>query len=507
MSDDTTSRARAGRAVLWATVGWYSTYLISFAFNIVTARLLAPDVFGLVALVMVVVYLAQLFADAGTRAALIHRQDDIDNAVSTALVSVPLAGIAGTVLIAAASPLFATFYGDDELTWLALAMAPLLFIFTLSIVPDALLQRRMDLKKRRAIVDPLSVVGYGVTVIIGALMGLEEWALVIGQYVNFLTITIGAWVLARPRFRAGRASWLTYRSISKYGRGLLLANAVESIGGQLEPIALGRNLGPEDVGLWNAGLRIGKLPLTGIVQVTGSVVFAALARFQDDLARFRAVAFEALQMNSLLVLPISVTFMTMGESIVVVLFGETWRGAGIALQFIGFTAITLSLGDNGREIFKAIGRPYLVARSATIEAIASVGWIAVIWITGNVAIWTIGLGRVISSSLILGAYAVGVHRIGALRYADQWRAVRAALAAGVVQAVVLVVIMQLLPSGPETWHHILGVPLGPIPALLGVGGLFVLGVACYAGIVRLIDRSALGQLRANVRTAVRGKAA
>lgn len=506
MSDGATTRARAGRAVLWATVGWYSTYLLSFGFNIVTARLLAPEVFGLVTLVMVVVLMAQLFADAGTRAALIHREHDVADAVSTAMISLPVAGLIGTVVIGACSPLFAWFYGNSELTLLALAMAPLLLVFTLSIVPDALLQRRMDLKLRRAVVDPLSVVGYGITVIVLALFGMREWALVIGQWVNFSIITIGAWVLARPRFREGTASWTTYREIARYGRGLLLANFIESVQAQSEPVALGHQLGTGPVGLWNAGMRIGKLPLTGIVQVTGSVVFAALARFRSDMDRFRAVAFEALQMNALLVVPVGVTFMTMGEPIVVVLFGEKWRGAGVALQFIGFWAICLALSDNAREMFKALGRPYLVARSAFAEVVTAVGFLAIMWATGHIAIWTVGVGRVLSSGIIVIVYSWGIHRLNALPLADQWRAVRAAFAGGVAQAILLLAVLHLLlPSGPETWRHIGGTSLGVLPGLAGVGALFVGGVVAYGLVVRATDRTALRQLRANIRTSVRGR--
>ncbi len=422
------------------------------------------------------------------------------------MVSVPLAGFIGSCLIAAASPLFASFYGEESLTAIAFAMSWLLFIFSLSIVPDALLQRRMDVKLRRTVVDPLAVVLYGVTVVAGALAGLEEWALVIGQYVNFVTITVGCWVLARPRFRAGRPSWATYRSIGRYGRGLLMANTIESIESQGEPVTLGRNLGAEAVGLWNAGLRIGKLPLTGIVQVTGSVVFAALARFKDDMPRFRQVAREALQMNCMLVVPVAVSFMVLGESIVVVLFGEVWRDAGIALQFIGFWAIALALSDNGREIFKAVGRPMLVARSALLETVTAIGWLALIWATGNVSLWTVGLGRVLSSSVILATYAWGVSRLGALDLRSQWAAVRVPFAGGIVQAAVLVGVVQLLPSGPETWRNVLGVDLGHLTALAGVGALVLAGVVVYGAVVRALDAAAVAVLRDNIRIAVRGRA-
>ena len=505
MSAPPVSRERAGRAVLWATIGWYSTFLLSFAFNIVTARLLVPEVFGLVGLVLVVVTVAEMFADAGTRAALIHREDRLDDAVSTAMISVPVAGFMGSCLIAACAPLFASFYGEPDLVWIAFAMAWLLFIFSLSIVPDALLQRRLDLKLRRAVVDPLAIVGYGITVIVGALMGLEVWALVIGQYVNFTIITVGCFILAKPKFRAGRASWGTYRSIARYGRGLLAANTIEAVESQAVPVALGRNMGPEAVGLWGAGQRIGKLPLTGIVHVTGGVVFATLARLQAEMERFRAVAFEALRMNAVLIVPVGVTFMALGEPIVVVLFGEIWRGAGVVLQFIGFWAVCLGLGESAREIFKALGRPLLVARAAVVEMLATLGIIAALWVADEISLWTVGLSRALSAFALLVFYMWGVHNTGALTFDMQWRAVRAPLAAGLAQGAVLVGLLVWLPAGFELWNTVGGVRVGPLAALGVITGMSLAGIAAYALVVLGLDRSVITLLRANVRTAVRGR--
>ncbi len=501
-----TTREKAGRNLFWSTSGWYATFILAFLFSLITARLLDPGVFGLVTLILGIVVTAQLFADGGTRAALVHRKDPIDDAVSTMMIVVPLFGFLGSVAIFLASPLIANLYDEPALTNLGRVLCWYLFIFSLSIVPDALLQRRMDLKYRRAVVDPLSVVLYGTTVIVlAAVFGLREWALVIGQFSQVLTITIGCLYLARPRFRAGTASWGTYRSVARYGRGILAANAIETINTQAENVVLGYFLGKAPVGLFGMALRVGKIPLTGITQIAGSVVFPALARMQDDLPRFRRTAFEALQLISLVMVPMCVILMALGEPLIVTGFGEDWRQAGEILQLLGVWALCLSLAENAREVFKAIGRPLFVARNAIFEAGALVIYLVILWVTDNFTLLNIAAGRIVAGVALLIAAAIGVRTVIDMGLGRQWTAIQPAIAGGAVQLAVMGAIVLSLPSGIETWTHIGSLNLGPVIPLLGLGAVSAVGLVVYAATVRLVDKTALAAVASNLKIALRGR--
>jgi O-antigen/teichoic acid export membrane protein len=381
-----------------------------------------------------------------------------------------------------------------------------LFIFSLSIVPDALLQRRMDLKYRRAVVDPLSVILYGTTVIIlAAGFGLREWALVIGQFAQVLTITIGCLVLARPRFRAGRASFATYRSVARYGRGILAANTIETINTQAENVMLGHFLTKADVGFFNVGLRVGKIPLTGITQIAGSVVFPALARLQDDLPRFRKTACEALRLISLIMVPMCVLLIALGEPLIVVAFGEEWRQGGGVLQLLGVWALCLSLAENAREVLKAIGRPLYVARNALFEAGALVVYLVILWATDNLTLLNIAAGRIVAGVALLIPASIAVRTVIQVGLGKQWSAIQPAIIGGVVQLATMTAIVVALPSGIDSWTHVGGINLGPVIPLLGLGAVSAVGLAAYAATVRIVDKNALAAVASNLKIALRGR--
>ncbi len=178
----------------------------------------------------------------------------------------------------------------------------------------------------------------------------------------------------------------------------------------------------------------------------------------------------------------------------------------MVLQFIGFWAICLGLSDNGREIFKAFGRPMLVARGAAFETATAVIYLGVLWGTGHLSLWAVALGRAISGAVLACTYIVQAHRLDALRVGEQWRAVRASIGAGLVQAGVMWALHWYVSYRWPEWDVVHGF----VQAVSGLGvvlAIFAVGVACYAATLWMLDREAIRRLRRNLRTSIAGRRA
>lgn len=479
----------------WATIGFLLTNVGALATSVVTARLLAPEVFGLVALVLVIVYGVEIFADGGTMAALIQQGDPIDDAVSTALIALPAGGLVGAVGIAAASPLLAWFYGEPKLTALGIGLSGWIFIYSLSIVPDALLMRRLDLRLRRAVVDPLAILAYGVVVVVLVQLGAREWSLVAGQYASVVVLTAGCWYLARPSFRAGRPSLAEWRRLRRYSRPILLANVVRAGAFDQAPaILLGRFLAVRDVGLWGAGWRLAQVATGGTVGVLGQALFPALSRLQGDVGRLRARALESFRLISLISVPLCVSMMAFGEPFVAALLGEAWRGAGPVLQVLGFWALATVLFHSTTEVLKACGDTRSLARSQIVAAgallVAFASLLALSWLTlaGVAAAFAIAAvaSLVSSTRRLVAALTVAPSRL--------WHAVRPALVAGVVQGAALAALSRYLVPGADA---------GSVATLAIVGLLALAGLAVYVAAVEVAERKAMVHLVTTVRLMIR----
>lgn len=496
-------RQTAGRAVIWASLGWVLTNVIQFVATIFTARLLSPAEFGLVSIALVVVSTVQIFADAGTRAALVQKDGDIRDEVSTAMITVPAAGAVGAALIAGCSTLLADFFGEPELTPVAIALSGFVFVYTLTIVPDALLQRNFQTRWRRGVVDPLAVTLYGATVITLAILGYGVWSLVIGQYVSVLTILTGSWLLARPRFREGRPSLAAWRGIRRYGRHLLVASIIETVDGQAPTVALGRAIGPAAVGLWSAGHRLALLPLTGITHVAGQAIFPALSRMQSDPERLRTRALESLRLLSLMTIPLSVSLIALGEPMVVALFGEEWRRSGEVLQILGIWALGLSLTEAGREFFKASDRTNLVARNAYVESGAFIAVLVALVATDRISLLTVALGRVLSAVAAMLVAVPSLRSAVGTTPAQLWSAVRPAAIGGAAQCAAMLALVHLALPGFDAWRHVGGVYVGVALPLALLGLLALAGALAFVATVELADRGTVRRLIGSIRLIVR----
>jgi O-antigen/teichoic acid export membrane protein len=123
------------RGVTVATVGVFLKQALTLVVYIALARLAPPTTFGTFAAASVLVWFGALFVESGMAAALIHREDRIDEAANTAFVSTLAGGLAISGLCAALAPVVGLYFGSHQITILAAAVAALHLLNSAAVVP------------------------------------------------------------------------------------------------------------------------------------------------------------------------------------------------------------------------------------------------------------------------------------------------------------------------------------------------------------------------------------
>lgn len=489
-------RRATGRGTAWAFIGYLAHYGVTFAFTVVTARLLSPEIFGIMGLSVVVLAVGTLLADSGTQAALVHRgDDDFDRAVNTALISVPLAGLAAAALGVAAAPLLAWFYGESQVLLVAAVLSGVLFVRSFGLVTDAILQRKLLFKWRRAVVDPVGAFVGGATATILALAGAGVWSLVAMWYANILTVVVGSWWLVRYRPDLRQASFRTWRELASYGRSILGAHSLQLAFGYLDTATIGRNLTSAHVGWYGASTRLAILPAQATTYVAGAALFPAFARMRDDRERLRGAFLEAVRYISLLAFPLLAILAVIAEPFIVVLFGEQWRPAGDVLAMMMLWILPLSLFEPAMELFKATGKPGLVLRLATIKFAAFGVYLAALWGLDEVTMVRVAAGLGVSAAIGLAATVPVVMRETSSSLSTLWHAVRTALLAGIAAAIAMYALRILALGEIDTHRELAGIDLGPVVPLLLMGVVALVGVVVFALAVEVVQRGTLRGIR------------
>ena len=309
--------------------------------TIVLGRLLGPTEVGLFAAGSVVIGVV-LVSHSALSQALIQRERDLENAANTVLVVTFATGLLLGLGVLAASPLIGDLFHDSRVALIAAATSGLLVLHACSSVPDALMQRAFQFK-RRIIVDPaisLSFAGVSTTF---AVLGFGAWAMVIGTYASTATGVVLTWWLAKWRPFQGKFSFRIWREMAGFSFPLLLDGLAERSREMVEQTLVGRQLGTGDLGQYRYAYRIASMPSMAVIQICSYVLFPAFSRISGDPIRFREAFLRALGWIWFAALPAGMLLVVAGEPIVVLLLGEQWRTAGTATGAMAGIGLGLSL--------------------------------------------------------------------------------------------------------------------------------------------------------------------
>ncbi len=337
-------------------------------------------------------------------AALINRRDRIEEAASTAFFSLLVSGLLLFAGMLALSPLLGLFFGSPRVAEISAALSGWLFLQAVTIVPDALLQRRLSFARRVA-VDPIAASAFGLVSIVACARGAGVWGLVAGAYASMLAQVVSSWAFARARPRWHLASIAMWRELVAFARPVVGSEVLRRMAGQLDAIMLGRFSGAASLGQYRNGLRLAQAPENAFVNVGAYVLLPILARLGRHPERFADAARHVFRVLAAAVVPISFATVPLGVPLAVLVLGSRWRPAGHAIAGLSGVLLGSAIISVSSEIFKAIGRPKLLVRTHAVNLLMT----ATVVTAGAILFGLIGVAVAVSVSQVVTAlYAFGL---------------------------------------------------------------------------------------------------
>jgi O-antigen/teichoic acid export membrane protein len=354
---DLTNKLKRGAGM--AAIGLVIVQIVAVAQTLVLARLLGPHEVGIFAAGTVLTGLVAVFAQQTLSHALVQREHGIEDAANTVMVVTFVTGLLLALGNLVASPLIGALFHDSRVSLIAAANSGIILLHSCSSVPDALMQRTFQFK-RRVIIDPAVALTLATVSIVFAVFGYGAWALVIGTYASAATWVLLSWWLAKWHPFRGRFSFRIWRELAGFSLPLLIDGIAErslSLGSQ---VLVGRVFGTAGLGQLKYGSRIASLPGLAVIQICGYVLFPAFSRISGDGNRFRQAFLRALGCIWLAALPVGALLLAMGQPVVVLLLGEKWRAAGAAASAMAGVGLGSALYSVGAEAVKGAGRSRLL---------------------------------------------------------------------------------------------------------------------------------------------------
>lgn len=304
---------------------------------VILARLLTPNDFGLIGMVLVVTNFAQLFRDAGISIATVQKSEINHDQISTlfwviVIISCILAGM--LVLMA---PLVAMFYGRQELVSITAVLSISLLVGGLAIQHQALMRRHMRFGSL-AVIQVGSAAASLVVTILLAVYGWQYWALVMGLLVRVGSMTVMTFYYC-PWIPGGLRRGTGVRSMLKFGGHVTGANFVNYLSVNADNLLIGRFLGAGALGLYAKAYQLFMLPITQIKAPLTQLAMPVLSSLQEQPERYRKYYQTILRTLAVSTMPLACYCIVEAEIIIRILLGPQWLEAVSVFRILAFAGV------------------------------------------------------------------------------------------------------------------------------------------------------------------------
>ncbi|TRO83355.1 lipopolysaccharide biosynthesis protein [Trichloromonas acetexigens] len=297
-------------------------FVIQLASTMILARILTPQDYGKLAMVVSITGLASILSNLGLSTATIQRAEITHEQVSTLFWINTAIGALVTVVIASLSPVVAWFYQTPELVWMMLALSSNFFINGMTVQHSALLNRQMKFYALAKIQVLSTLIGIA-SAIVAAKYGLGYWALVINSVVTSVASAIGAWLSSGWMPGIPRKS-AEVKAMVKFGSDLVGFNVVNYFSRNLDNILIGRYHGSAELGFYSKAYQLLMMPITNLRDPMNKVAMPALSRLQDDPEEYRDYYKKYVSILSFVTMPLVVFLFIFSSTIIKIFLGDKW---------------------------------------------------------------------------------------------------------------------------------------------------------------------------------------
>lgn len=349
-------QGKMARGALWMVLFKLLERSIGLISTLILARVLIPEDFGVVAMAMTFIAMAELLTAFGFDIALIQNQDATIEHFNSAWTGNVLLGASITVLMTLAAQPIAEFYRSPELFWvvICLAFGPLIA----GAENIGVVAFRKELTFRREFVFQLSRKFLGFCVVIPLAFLLRNyWALVIGTLVSKVAST-GISYLMHP-FRP-RLSLARIRQLFGFSRWILLHNAVAFMRERSSDFFVGRMFGASALGTYSISYEFANLPTTELGAPINRALLPGFAKMESKEEIASAYA-NAIGLLAWLALPVAAGLFALAEFFVPVVLGAKWIDAVPLMRALALNGVMLMLHSSMCAVMIARGHPARVA--------------------------------------------------------------------------------------------------------------------------------------------------
>lgn len=380
--------ASAKKALFWKLLERGGAKGLRLLVQIVLARLLTPEEFGLLAILLVFVSLSDILILGGLGASLLQMPDARRIDYSTAFWLSAGFSLVAFAVLALLSPVIATFYGQPSLAVPLIVLALQFFPLSFNNIQVSKTTRALNTKPVFVGVVCAEVFAGAVALVL-AYWGWGLWSLVLQQLLSALA-TCGFTALMvrwRPYLEFSRES---ARDLLKFGYKVMVTDLLNNSASSLYTMVIGKVFTPAQLGYYSQGQRY---PLAISEVLTGALTPVLLASFSQKRHEAQGALMSSTQrvvkLASMMLMPVTVFCVLFASDIVSLLLTDKWLPCVPVFQLYCIAALSRSITLITRQSIMATGNARDPLVIAVVKLVSSLGFLGLaLWAGGGLVLVT-----------------------------------------------------------------------------------------------------------------------
>lgn len=413
-------KQRTVKAGSWVLAGYAFSQIIRFGGNLVLTRLLVPEMFGVMAIVNMLLIGLVMFSDVGLLQNIVqsNRGEDLDYLNTAWTIQIIRGFVLFTIALLISASLYFlgqhgyvssdTAYGNVQLPYIAATVSVVTVIAGFNSIHLLLLNRKLMMGKLVAIEVLSQLVGLTIMLYL-AWKNQDIWSLVIGTIASAIAKLILSHV-----WNLGERCCLVWEKAAVYdilhfGKWIFLSSILGFMTNQGDRLMLGGLISAEKLGVYTVAFFLATAVKDLLMRLISSVFFPLLSEIsRENSVRLEGVYYKIRFKIDMLAMFSAGFLYSTGSDIINFLYDERYQGAGWILQVLSLILISVGYILAG-QCFVAIGKPKLdaiqiIIQLATLYILMPIGY----YFYGmNGAIWGITLStlsRIIVSFFLMKKY-------------------------------------------------------------------------------------------------------
>jgi O-antigen/teichoic acid export membrane protein len=406
----------AGNAMVWKIVQMGGVKIIYMFRLLVLAILLTPADFGLVAIATAATGFLLSVTNFGLIPAVVQADNMDDTKYDAAWTFDVTRSFIVALLTIVFAPTIANIFEEPLAVPIIQALALRPFIESLISIKIVALNRELSFRPSAYLRIVEAIINTLISVSLARFFGV--WAIVFGYIGGTLAMVIASYMLAphRPHIAF---NWRAVSPLMNFGGWFFLTSLVAMAGNYGVRIAISRQLGAEQLGLYFIAVQLAYLPNEVANEAVGAVAFPLFARLQSNILQATRVFRALFSGLAAVIYPVCALLIALAPTLVNDVLGPSWVGTEQVIQILSLVVMIGTFGEVAVTVFNGFGQPY---RITFLEVLQSSVTISFVWVltrrfglVGSAMAW---LPAVLFSQLLSARYLRHIldHPLRGLQY-------------------------------------------------------------------------------------------